>query len=93
MRQNGEPVVITMQALELCHRAIIADKDDLGAISLQSFILAWGMKSVMLVIPEDLYKFYEALVIKHSVLFLHDDKGEPIGWGTYMEHTVEVQVA
>jgi hypothetical protein len=93
MRQDGETVVISMQALELCHRALIADKDDIGAMSLQSFIIAWGMKSVMLVIPEDLYKFYETLVIKYSVLFLHDEKGEPIGWGTYMPQLIVVQSA
>jgi hypothetical protein len=93
MRQDGEPVVISMQALELCHRALIADKDDIGAMSLQSFIIAWGMRTVMLVLPHDLYVMYEALVIKHSVLFLHDENGEPIGWGTYMPQLIVVQSA
>lgn len=85
MRVDGRYVVISIQALELCQRAIIFDPEDSDAYSLQSCIIFNGMNTLMAELPPLVYEGYERLVEKYKVAFLQGADGESVGWCAYWD--------
>lgn len=60
-------MINTISALELCQRALLLDGADGDALSLKSYLVAFGLNDVEIELPEAVLESYKVLVAEHGL--------------------------
>jgi len=71
-------MVGSIQALELCQRVLLRDGTNEDARSLKSYLVAHGLDSKVVDLPDGVKASYGALVVEHGLRFLVDIDGNQV---------------
>jgi len=68
-------MINTIQALELCQRVLRSDGSNNDAISVRSYVIAFGLNEKVIDLPDNVAASYGALATEHGLNFVVDIDG------------------